>query len=99
MMDAGALDEVAALVARGLSDDRPIMKALGVSPLRACLAGDLTAADALALARRDTRRYAKRQLTWLRHQAPDWPRLEALDLEGQTRQLAALITSWGTGAS
>jgi len=74
MVEAGALGEVAALTARRLDPALPAMKALGVAPLAAHLAGALTLPQAVAAAQRDTRRYAKRQLTWFRHQTPDWPR-------------------------
>jgi tRNA dimethylallyltransferase len=66
----GALDEVRALVARGLDPALPVMKAVGVRELAACLAGALPLAEAVARAQRETRRYAKRQTTWFRHQAP-----------------------------
>ncbi|RME64530.1 MAG: hypothetical protein D6782_08115, partial [Alphaproteobacteria bacterium] len=72
MIAAGALDEVARLLARGLAPDLPVMKALGVAPLAAHLRGELALADAIGLAQRDSRRYAKRQLTWMRHQCRDW---------------------------
>jgi tRNA dimethylallyltransferase len=75
MVDDGALDEVARLVARDLPLAAPAMKALGVAPFSAHLRGDLTRDEAIALAQRDTRRYAKRQATWFRHQAADWERL------------------------
>jgi tRNA dimethylallyltransferase len=82
MIAAGALDEVRALMARGLGPAQPIMKAVGVRELAAHLAGELMLDAALSLAQRETRRYAKRQLTWLRNQTPDWPRLaNAADLE------------------
>ena len=76
MVEAGALEEVRGLVARGLSADTPLMKAVGVRPLAACLVGDLTLDQGLEAIRQETRRYAKRQLTWFRNQAPDWPRLD-----------------------
>jgi tRNA dimethylallyltransferase len=66
----GALEEVQALVARGLDPSLPVMKAVGVRELAACLAGALPLAEAVALAQRETRRYAKRQTTWFRHQTP-----------------------------
>jgi len=66
----GALEEVRALVARGLDPSLPVMKAVGVRELAACLAGTLPLAEAVARAQRETRRYAKRQTTWFRHQAP-----------------------------
>ncbi len=74
MVESGALEEVAALTARGLSPGLPALKALGVRPFAAQLSGAVSPADALAQARQDTRRYAKRQLTWFRGQTPDWLR-------------------------
>ncbi len=74
MVANGALEEVAALLERGLSSDLPVMKALGVAPLARHLAGELTLDAAIAAAAQQTRNYAKRQLTWLRGRAPDWPR-------------------------
>ena len=37
--------------------------------------GEISRAEALALGQQETRRYAKRQLTWFRNQTPDWPRV------------------------
>jgi tRNA dimethylallyltransferase len=75
MLDAGALEEVRALAARGLAPELPVMRALGVRPFAAHLAGSLDLAAAADQVRTDTRRYAKRQLTWFRNQTPAWPRL------------------------
>lgn len=75
MLAAGGLDEVRRLAARGLDPSLPVMKAVGVPPLLAHLAGALSLDAAVARARQDTRRYAKRQYTWLRNQVSDWPRL------------------------
>jgi tRNA dimethylallyltransferase len=74
MVENGALEEVATLAARRLDPGSPVMKALGVAPFAAHLRGELSLEAALDLARGDTRRYAKRQLTWFRRQTPDWPR-------------------------
>lgn len=68
MMQQGALDEVRALDALGLSADAPVLKALGVPELRALLRGELPEAAALDAAQRATRNFAKRQVTWFRHQ-------------------------------
>lgn len=67
MLDAGALEEVRALLARNLPPDLPVMKAVGVPHLARLLRGQADHAQALAAAQRDTRRYAKRQFTWSRH--------------------------------
>ena len=72
MLGAGALDEVARLAARGLDPLLPAMKAHGVPALISYLGGDLSLDEAAAVGRADTRRYAKRQFTWFRHQLPEF---------------------------
>jgi tRNA dimethylallyltransferase len=72
MLAAGALEEVAGLLGRGFSSELPVMRALGVAPLAAHLGGRLGLQDAVAQAKADTRRYAKRQLTWLRRNMITW---------------------------
>lgn len=72
MMEDGALEEVRALMALGLPSSQPILKALGVPPLRAYLEGRLTRKEALAEANTATRRYIKRQATWFRHHMMSW---------------------------
>ena len=68
MLDQGAIEEVMALRARQLIADRPVMKAIGVSALMAALDGQMTRDEAVAAAQQSTRNYAKRQVTWFRHQ-------------------------------
>jgi tRNA dimethylallyltransferase len=68
MFDEGALDEVRSLAARGLDPRLPAMKALGVAELLAFVRGEIDRDAACRLAQAKSRRYAKRQLTWLRHQ-------------------------------
>ncbi|WP_029007260.1 tRNA (adenosine(37)-N6)-dimethylallyltransferase MiaA [Azospirillum halopraeferens] len=68
MVRRGAAEEVRRLDALGLDPDLPAMKALGVPELRRHLHGDLTLDEAIGLAQQSTRRYAKRQVTWFRHQ-------------------------------
>lgn len=70
MLQAGALDEVKALAARALDPDLPAMKAVGVPELLAWLNGQWTREQAIEKATQATRHYAKRQLTWFRHQMP-----------------------------
>jgi tRNA dimethylallyltransferase len=91
MAEHGALDEVAALLARDLDPGLPVMKALGVAAFAAQLRGALSPVQALEQARGETRRYAKRQTTWLRNQTPDWPRIEAADPDAQWTALAHLL--------
>jgi tRNA dimethylallyltransferase len=68
MIEAGALAEAAALAARGLDPDLPAMKALGVPELMRHLRDEMPLEAAIAAAQRATRQYAKRQMTWFRHQ-------------------------------
>jgi len=68
MVAAGALGEVEALLALGLDPSLPAMKAVGVRELAEVLRGRLAFAKAIAAAQQATRRYAKRQVTWIRHQ-------------------------------
>jgi len=72
MLQAGALDEVAALASRRLDPLLPAMKAHGVPALIRHLAGEITLQEAAAIGRADTRHYAKRQFTWFRHQLPEF---------------------------
>lgn len=73
MIAAGALAEVEALLGRNLAPTLPVMKAIGVPPLAAHLRGKIELDEAAAQAKRDTRRYAKRQQTWFRTQVPaEW---------------------------
>jgi tRNA dimethylallyltransferase len=77
MLKVGALEEVRALRQRQLDPSLPAMKAHGVPWLIRHLAGEITLDEAAAGAVMDTRRYAKRQLTWFRNQMQDWPWVEA----------------------
>ena len=81
MLAAGALDEVRVLDARGLDPALPAMKAHGVPWLRRHLAGEMSLADAAAEGKKDTRHYTKRQVTWFRHQLPEWTWVAPADAE------------------
>jgi tRNA dimethylallyltransferase len=70
MIEGGALEEVRRLAGRGLDPGLPLMKAVGVRELVRHVAGEIGREEAVALAQRATRNYAKRQSTWFRHQFP-----------------------------
>ena len=76
MVQAGVLAEVEALLARTLPADVPVMKAVGLREFAAHLRGEMSLEAAVSRAQTATRRYAKRQMTWFRHQMPDAVRLE-----------------------
>ena len=73
MISAGAMEEVEALVARHLDPDLPAMKAIGVPEIAEAIAGTVSMEDAIEKAKTNSRRYAKRQMTWIRSQMADWP--------------------------
>lgn len=88
MVQNGAVEEVEALLARGLDPDLPVMRAIGVPEIAAYIAGTLDEHATAAAAQQATRNYAKRQFTWFRRQPPDdWARIapgpesENIDIE------------------
>jgi tRNA dimethylallyltransferase len=72
MVEAGAIEEVRALLALGPDPSLPAMRAQGVRELAAYLSGRSSLEAAIAKAKTETRRYAKRQMTWLRRFMKDW---------------------------
>lgn len=79
MMRDGAVEEVKALLALGLSPDMPAMKAIGVPQIAAMLAGEIDEAEAIERGCAATRQYAKRQMTWFRNQLDEsWERIDPL---------------------
>ena len=85
MVHAGVLEEVRLLAALNLNPELPAMKAIGVRELLDHIAGKTSLEEATASIKTETRRYAKRQMTWFRNQMGDWPTVEgaaALDLPG-----------------
>jgi tRNA dimethylallyltransferase len=71
MVEQGAIDEARDFLALGLDPSLPAMKAVGLRELGRMLAGEISPEAAIAAAQQETRRYAKRQMTWLRHQIPE----------------------------
>jgi tRNA dimethylallyltransferase len=82
MLSGGAIEEVAALVARGLPTDRPVLRAIGVGEIAAFLADEIGLAEARTAILKQTLAYQKRQLTWARGRQGDWARLDPeLDID------------------
>ena len=72
MVEAGAVEEVRALIALHLHPGLPAMRAHGVRELATHLVGAASLEQAVTKAKTETRRYAKRQMTWLRRFMTDW---------------------------
>jgi len=66
MMEEGLLDEVQALLTDGVSMEQTAMQAIGYKELVQYLQGKSTLEDAVECIKRESRRYAKRQMTWFR---------------------------------
>lgn len=92
MMSAGLLDEVRSLVDRGLTSELSAGQAIGYKELLAALAGETSLGEAVELIKLRSRRYAKRQLSWFRHdERVRWIDLDEMSLdEGAARILGDL---------
>lgn len=88
MIKAGALEEARTLWARGLERELPAMRAHGMPGLCDYFEGRASLADAVERCKRDTRRYAKRQMTWIAHQFTMWPRVPSENPDARTRVIA-----------
>ena len=73
MVEEGVYDEIAAFDALHPGDDLPATRAVGVRQFRAWVTGTSTEGEAVTAVQAATRQYAKRQFTWFRNQASDWP--------------------------
>ena len=86
MVKAGLVEEVASLLAAGYGPRDPGMSATGYPETARHLRGEIQLENAMDEIRRATRRYARRQLTWFRHQLP--PGAAWLDGSRPTTMLA-----------
>ncbi|MXN63563.1 tRNA (adenosine(37)-N6)-dimethylallyltransferase MiaA [Stappia sp. GBMRC 2046] len=89
MVQQGAVEEAVTLTARGLDASLPAMKAIGLRELASADSGEISLEEATERAKTETRRYAKRQETFLRGQLKDWRRVDPLDIDikGLSREL------------
>jgi len=77
MIESGLVDEVAGLMEKGYNKDLVSMQGLGYKEIIAYLEGINTLEEAIENIKRNTRRFAKRQLTWFRREK----RIQWLDIE------------------
>lgn len=96
MMEAGLLDEVRRLLIQ-YGEEAPGLRSVGYSELIAHLRGRMSLEEATEEARRTTRRFARRQLTWFRHQLPAGA--IRLDATQPSRRLADRIVAIWRGAA
>ncbi|WP_179395618.1 tRNA (adenosine(37)-N6)-dimethylallyltransferase MiaA [Lacticaseibacillus absianus] len=92
MIAAGLVDEVRRVLAVA-GPEAQALKAIGYKELVPYLAGQVPLADAVAAIQQHSRRYAKRQLTYFRHQMPThW--FDLLARPEQMAMITALVTAW-----
>lgn len=83
MMVAGLVDEVEGLVSAGLGEDLTARQAIGYKEVLAYLGGSCSLDECVELIKRRSRRYAKRQLSWLRRDGRvRWLDMDVLDTSG-----------------
>ena len=68
MIENGLVDEVKALKERGLTKDNISMQGLGYKEILSYLNNDISLEEAVYIIKRDTRHFAKRQLTWFKRE-------------------------------
>ena len=94
MMRHGALDEARRLWERRLDSAVPAMRAHGMPGFCDYFEGRASLDAALERCKRDTRRYAKRQMTWIAHQFTLWPRIPSESNDVRTRVISDI---WAAG--
>lgn len=67
MLDQGLVAEVTSLMERGVRSDAISMQGLGYKEISSYLRGEVSLEEAVTWLKRDTRHFAKRQLSWFRH--------------------------------
>jgi tRNA dimethylallyltransferase len=81
MIESGLKDEVEGLLAMGYTAELKSMQSLGYRQMAAHIAGAVSIHEAAYQIKRDTRRYAKRQITWFRGDK-EFRSFDAGDIEG-----------------
>jgi len=76
MLRAGGMDEAKAIFAKRYDESLPVMKAIGLRQLQSHFRGEGSLEDVIEDAKRESRRFAKRQMTWFRNQPPRGVMLE-----------------------
>lgn len=96
MMEVGLLEEVKGLRDRGYTRDLVSMQGLGYKELLSYLDGECSLSEAVRIIKRDTRHFAKRQLTWFRRERQtDWISMDGKTDEEILKELATVMEKRG----
>ena len=93
MAAGGLVDEVKGLMEKGYGPTAPGMSGTGYREIAAHLAGEITLEEALDRMRSQTRQYARRQLTWFRHQLPE-DAIHVDTSQSVEEQVAQVVAAW-----
>lgn len=93
MVEEGLLQEAKMLYELNLNSQHTAMQAIGYKEFFPFFRGECSLEDAISILKRNTRRYAKRQLTWFRQEDVIWVDLTQLGMEGAKEQIANSINS------
>lgn len=87
LLQAGLIEEVNELLTMGLTEDNISMKGIGYKEIIGCLKGEYDREEAVRLIKRNTRHYAKRQITWFkRYPEIKWFHLSEIEQPEHTVQ-------------
>ena len=96
MLKAGLVDEVKKLKEMGFTKDMVSMQGLGYKELLSYLDGEISYGEAVRILKRDTRHFAKRQITWFkRERQTDWLFLDGKTEEEAMEELAGILLQRG----
>ena len=95
MFENGLVGETERLLLRGLQHNRTAMQAIGYRQVVEHILGERSLSDTIALVKQNTRQFAKRQMTWFRHQLPvRWLELTAGTAEEDiARKIDAIVAN------
>ena len=92
MMAMGLFDEVRSLLDGGCTPEMQAMRTVGYAEACRCLGGELDRGDAVELIKKNTRNYAKRQLTWFRR-LPSWRWISMSD-RTSSKTAERIVSMW-----
>jgi tRNA dimethylallyltransferase len=90
MLEAGLLEEVRAILSQGYSSASKALQSIGYKQMAAVVDGRMSREEAMREMKRDTRRFAKRQMTWFRHD----PEIAWFMLPGARQEIAERIKNF-----
>ena len=94
MLENGLVEEVEKLLDKGYNREMQALKAIGYKEIIAALEGEMSMEEAVTLLKKNTRHFAKRQLTWFRRDPNiHWFAVDSMDGAALLEQTKAIITA------